>query len=51
MKIASKSSNLDVTKSTFANQVYIVFDIKDKTNVCVRLLRIKMNLILICSNT
>jgi len=51
MKIAFESSNLNVAKPTFIDQVCIVFDVKEKINVCVRLLRIKMNLILICSNT
>jgi len=51
MKTTFENSNLNVAKPIFVNQVYIVFDVKDKTNVCVKLLRIKMNLILICSNT
>ncbi len=51
MKIAFESQHLDVAKSTFTNQVCIVFNIKNKTNIRVRLLRITTNLISTCRNT
>ncbi len=50
MKIAFESQHLNVTKSTFIDQVCIVFNVKNKTNIRVRLLRITTNLILICRN-
>ena len=51
MKIVFESQHLNVAKPTSINQVYIVFDVKNKTNIRVRLLRITTNLILICRNT
>ncbi len=51
MKIVFESQHLNVAKPTSINQVYIVFDVKNKINIRVRLLRITMNLILICRNT
>ncbi len=51
MKIAFKNQHLNVTKSTFINQVDIVFNVKNKINIRVKLLRITTNLILICRNT
>jgi len=48
IKIAFESQYLNVTKSTSINQVCIVFDIKNKTNIRVKLLRITTNLISIC---
>jgi len=51
MKIAFKNQHLNVTKSTFINQVCIVFSVKNKTNIHIKLLRITTNLILICQNT
>jgi len=51
MKIAFESQHLNITKSTSINQVYIVFDVKNKVNIRVKLLRITTNLILICRNT
>ena len=51
IKIAFESQHLNVTKSTSINQVYIVFDVKNKTNIRVKLLRITTNLISICRNT
>ncbi len=50
MKIAFESQHLNVTKSTSTNQVCIVFDVKNKTNIRVKLLRITTNLISICQN-
>jgi len=51
MKIAFESQHLNVTKSTSIDQVCIVFNVKNKTNIRVRLLRITTNLISICRNT
>jgi len=51
MKIAFKSQHLNVTKFTSINRVYIVFNIKNKTNIRVKLLRFTTNLISICRNT
>jgi hypothetical protein len=56
-KKIAKQTDLEiiVTKTaselTFIVEVCIVFDVKDETNVYVKLLRIKMNLIQTCSNT
>jgi hypothetical protein len=50
IKIAFESQHLNVAKSTFINQVYIVFNVKNKINIRVKLLRITTNLILICQN-
>jgi len=51
MKIAFESQHLNVTKSTFIDQVCIVFNVKNKTNIRIKLLRITTNLISICRNT
>jgi len=48
IKIAFESQHLNVTKSTFIDQVCIMFNVKNKTNIRVKLLRITTNLILIC---
>jgi len=50
MKIAFESQHLNVTKSTSIDQVCIVFDVKNKINIRVKLLRITTNLILTCRN-
>ncbi len=50
MKITFENQYLNVTKFTFINQVYIVFNVKNKTNIRVKLLRITTNLILIYRN-
>jgi hypothetical protein len=50
-KKTAKQTDLEVIamkttfELTFIVKVCTVFDVKDETNVCVRLLRIKMNLI------
>jgi len=51
IKIAFESQHLNVAKPTSIDQVCIVFDEKNKTNIHVRLLRITTNLISICRNT
>ena len=50
MKIAFESQHLIVTKSTSIDQICIVFNVKNKTNIRVKLLLITTNLILICRN-
>jgi len=50
MKITFENQYLNVTKFTFINQVYNVFNVKNKTNIRVKLLRITTNLILIYRN-
>jgi hypothetical protein len=50
IKIAFESQHLNVTKSTFINQIYIVFNIKNKINIYIKLLRITTNLILVYRN-
>ena len=50
IKITFKSQHLNVTKSTSINQVCIVFNVKNKTNIRIKLLRITTNLILTCRN-
>jgi len=52
-----KQTNFEVitmkttSELTFIIKVCIVFDVKDETNVYVKLLQIKMNLIQTCTNT
>ncbi len=50
MKIAFESQHINVTKSTSIDQICIVFNVKNKTNIRVKILRITTNLISIYRN-
>jgi len=40
-----------IFNTTFTVDVYTVFDVKDKTNICIKLLHNKMNLRKTCQDT
>ncbi len=50
IKILFESQHLNVAKSISIDQVCIVFNVKNKTNIRIKLLRITTNLILIYRN-